>query len=230
MRHLAWAWPLLLLAAALLLAWALGLPQLLASGALPSWLRAGQAYAAIHPFLAALAYVTLYTALVAASVPTGTALTVSGGALFGPALGTALAVAGATAGAILLFLAARSTLGAVLARRHAALLARVQPRLERDGFAGLLALRLVPIVPFWLVNLAAGILRMRLLPFALATGLGIIPATAVFASAGAGFAGALAAGTPPGPSLLLRPGILLPLLGLAVLSILPMLVRQARRG
>ncbi len=232
MRRLAlgWAWPLLLLAAVLLLAWALGLPELLASGALLPWLRAAQGYAAAHPLPAAFAYVVLYTALVAVSVPTGTVLTVSGGALFGPALGTALAVAGATAGAILLFLATRGTLGAALARRHATLLARVQPRLERDGFAGLLALRFVPIVPFWLVNLAAGIVRMRLLPFALATGLGIIPATAVFASAGAGFADALAAGTPPGPSLLLRPAILLPLLGLAVLSLLPIVARQARRS
>ncbi len=118
----------------------------------------------------------------------------------------------------------------MLARRYDTLLARVRPRLERDGFAGLLALRFVPIVPFWLVNLAAGIVQMRLLPFALATLLGIIPATAVFASAGAGFAEALAAGTPPGLSLLLRPGLLLPLLGLALLSLLPMVVRQARRS
>ena len=226
----AWAWPLLLLAAVLLGAWALGVPHVLASSALASWLRAAQGYAAAHPFLAALAYIAFYTALVAASVPTGTVLTVSGGALFGTVLGTALAVAGATAGAILLFLAARSTLGAALARRHAALLARVRPRLERDGFAALLALRLVPVVPFWLVNLAAGVVGMRLLPFALATLLGIVPATAVFASAGAGFADALAAGAPPGSSLLLRPGILLPLLGLALLSLLPIVVRQVRRG
>ena len=93
MRRLAlgWAWPLLLLAAVLLLAWALGLPELLASGALLPWLRAAQGYAAAHPLPAAFAYVVLYTALVAVSVPTGTVLTVSGGALFGPALGTALA-------------------------------------------------------------------------------------------------------------------------------------------
>ena len=225
-----WAWPLLLLAAAALGAWTLGLRHILASGALGPWLRAAQGYATLHPVLAALAYTALYAALVAASVPTGTALTVSGGALFGPALGTALAVAGATAGAILLFLAVRSTLGAALAQRHAALLARVQPRLERDGFAGLLALRFLPVVPFWLVNLAAGVVGMRLLPFALATGLGIVPATAVFASAGAGVADALAAGTPPGPSLLLRPGILLPLVGLALISLLPMVARRARRG
>ncbi len=107
MRSLAsgWAWLLLLLAAVLLLAGMLGLPHLLASGALASWLRVVQGYAATHPVLTALGYVMLYTVLVAASVPTGTALTVAGGVLFGPALGTALAVAGATSGAILLVLA-----------------------------------------------------------------------------------------------------------------------------
>jgi uncharacterized membrane protein YdjX (TVP38/TMEM64 family) len=228
MRPLLRAWPLLPVAAVLLGAWALGVPHLLAPGELAPRLRAAQDFTAGHPVLAALAYLALYTVLVAASVPTGTALTVSGGALFGPVLGTALAVLAATAGAVLLFLAARGTAGAALARRHGALIARVRPRLERDGFAGLLALRFVPVVPFWLVNLAAALVGMRLAPFALATLVGIVPATAVFAAAGAGFADALAAGAPPGPALVLRPGILLPLVGLALLALLPMLVRRHR--
>ena len=229
MRRLLRAWPLILLAAALLGAWALGLAHLAEPGALLPRLHAVQAYASSHPLRAALAYVALYTVLVAASVPTGTALTVSGGVLFGAVLGTTLAVLAATAGAVLLFLAARGTLGVALARRHGGLIARIRPRLERDGFAGMLALRFVPVVPFWLVNLAAALVGMRLLPFALGTLVGIVPATAVFASAGAGVADALAAGQVPGPGLVLRPEILLPLLGLAALSLLPMLVRR-RRG
>lgn len=230
MRRFARAWPLLLLAAVLIGAWAFGAPRLLAPGALASELRAAQDYAAAHPVLTPLAYVALYAAVVAASLPVAPVLTASGGALFGPVLGTALAVLGATAGAVLLFLALRSTLGAWLARHYGAALDRVRPRLERDGFAGLLALRLLPVVPFWLTNLAAALVGMRLLPFAVATGAGIVPGTAVFASAGAGFADALAAGAPPSPSLLLRPGILLPLVGLALLALLPVLVRHVRRG
>lgn len=230
MRHLARAWPLVLLAAVLIGAWALGLPRLLAPGALGGWIRAGQALAAVHPFLAAVAYLALYAALVAASVPGGLPLSVAGGALFGPVLGTVLAVIGATTGAILLFLVARGTLGVALARRYGPLLARVRPRLERDGFSALLAMRLVPVVPFWLTNLAPALAGMRLLPYAAATLLGVVPATAVFVSTGAGLGDALANGALPSPSLLLRPGILLPLLALALLVLLPMAVRQVRRA
>jgi uncharacterized membrane protein YdjX (TVP38/TMEM64 family) len=230
MRRLARAWPLVLLAVVVIAAWALGVRHLLAPGALGNWVRAGQALAAVHPLLAALAYFALYAALVAASVPIGLPLSVTGGALFGPVLGTVLAVLGATTGAILLFLVARGTVGGALSRRYGPLLARVRPRLERDGFAALLAMRLVPVVPFWLTNLAPALAGMRLLPYAVATLVGVVPATAVFVTAGAGLGDALAAGALPSPGLLLRPGVLLPLAGLALLALLPMAVRRVRRA
>lgn len=230
MRRLSRAWPLVLIAAAALGAWAAGLHHFLSPAALAAQTRAVQAFAAAHPFAAALSYVAIYTAVVAASIPTGAALSPLGGALFGPVLGCALAVTAATAGAVLLFLAARGTLGASLAERHGGLIARLRPRLERDGFAGLLALRLIPVVPFWLINIAAGLIGMRLADYAAATAIGIVPVTAVFTTAGAGFAGALASGTPPSVALILRPAILLPMLGLALLALLPMLVRELRRG
>lgn len=229
-RRLAWAWPLLLLAALLLGAWALGGPRLLAPETLGRRLAQARAFAASHAALAAASYAVLYAVLVAASVPAGTALTVLGGAVFGSVLGGALAVTGATAGAAVLFLAARSTLGAALARRHGALLARVQPRLERDGFFAVLALRLLPFVPFWLVNLACGLVGLRLAPFLLGTALGIMPAATVLASAGAGLGNVLTGNAPLDPWLLLRPAVLLPRLGLAALAALPILLRSLRRG
>lgn len=228
MHRLARAWPWVLLAALVIAAWVLGARHLLAPGALGGWVRAGQQLAAVHPLVAALVYVAVYAGLVAASVPVGLALSVSGGALFGPVLGTILAVLGSTTGAILLFLLARGTVGAALARRYGPQLDRVRPRLERDGFAALLAMRLVPVVPFWLTNLAPALAGMRLLPYAAATIIGVVPAAAVFVSAGAGLGDALASGALPSASLLLRPGILLPLLGLALLVLVPMLVRQVR--
>lgn len=232
MRRPAWAraWPLLLLAAALLGAWALGVPHLLASEALGRRLAQARALAASHVVLAAASYAALYAVLVAASVPVGTALTVLGGAVFGAVLGGALAVTGATTGATALFLAARGTLGTVLARRHGALLARVQPRLRRDGFFAVLTLRLLPFVPFWLVNLACGMVGLRLVPFLLGTALGIVPAATVLASAGAGLGNVLAEDAPLDPWLLLRPAVLLPRLGLAVLAAAPVLLRSLRRG
>jgi uncharacterized membrane protein YdjX (TVP38/TMEM64 family) len=75
------------------------------------------------------------------------------------------------------------------------------------------------VVPFWLVNLAAPLTGMRLLPFAAGTILGILPATTVFAGIGAGLGQVFDAGGRPDLSLIFSPGILLPLLGLAALSL-----------
>jgi uncharacterized membrane protein YdjX (TVP38/TMEM64 family) len=230
MRRLSRAWPLALIAVAALGAWMAGLHHLVSPAMLAARTADIQAFATAHPFAAALLYVVVYTGVVAASIPVGAALSPLGGALFGPVLGCVLAAGAATAGAVILFLVARGTLGASLARRHSELIARLKPRLERDGFSGLLALRLIPVVPFWLTNLAAGAVGMRLLDYTAATAIGVVPVTAVFTTAGAGFRDALASGAPPSPALILRPAILLPLLGLALLALLPMLVRELRRG
>jgi uncharacterized membrane protein YdjX (TVP38/TMEM64 family) len=182
-----------------------------------------------HPVLASGAFVAVYAAAVAISIPQGVVLTIAGGLLFGTAIGGALAVTGAWIGAVLLFLAARTTLGALLAARAAPYLDRVRPGLQRDGFSYLLAIRLLPIMPFWLVNLAPALVGMELVPYAAATLLGIIPAAFVFAGVGAGVAGVLAQGRQPDLAVIFTPRILLPLCGLALLSLAPVAWRRWRR-
>ena len=189
-----------------------------------------RAFVAAHPLLAPAAYVVLYAALVAASIPGGTVMSVAGGALFGAVPGTLFAVLGATGGAALLFVLVRGLLAGWAARRAGPLLDRIRPGLERDGFNALLALRLLPVLPFWLVNLAPPLAGMRLGPFVLATALGILPATAVFVSIGAGLGGALAAGQQPGLSTVLQPAVLLPLVGLALLALAPVGWRRWKAG
>jgi uncharacterized membrane protein YdjX (TVP38/TMEM64 family) len=222
--------PLVLILAGLTAAWSFGLPQLVSWQSLAAhqaWLKEQPA---THPIAAPVAYVALYALVTALSVPGAGVLTVVGGLVFGPFQGAALAVAGATSGAILLFLGARSTLARPVAQRAGPLLARIRPGLERDGFNYLLAIRLVPIVPFWIVNLAPALAGMRLVPFALATFLGIVPATVVFASIGSGIAGVLAAGEQPDLSAVFSLPVLLPLIGLALLSLLPVLWRRWKRS
>ena len=181
---------------------------------------------------AAAAYVASYAAVVALSLPVGALFTVGGGLLFGTLAGGALAVAGATGGAILLFLAASSALGPLLAGRAAPFLDRVRPGLQRDGFSYLLAIRLIPAVPFWLANLAPALVGMRLASFAGATFIGIMPASFVFAGIGAGVGSVLAAGGQPDLSVIWSAPVLLPLLGLAALSLAPVIWRhwRARNG
>ena len=220
--------PLVALAGLLLLAW-VALPRGDAA-----WRFLGQHQAAWHaavasrPGVSILAYVAVYAGFVGLSLPAGGLLTVAGGLLFGAWRGGVLAVMAASLGAVLLFLLARTTLGAALARRAAPLVERLRPGLERDGFSWLLALRLIPVVPFWLTNLAPALLGMRLRPFVAATVLGIAPATFVLASVGAGVGGLLAAGRAPDLSLILSAPVLLPLLGLAALALLPVGWRRWR--
>jgi uncharacterized membrane protein YdjX (TVP38/TMEM64 family) len=213
--------PLLGLAGALVAAWAMGWHEALSWQGLGARRAALAELVAARPLAAGLGYVAVYAAAVAVSIPGAVVITVAGGLLFGAAWGAALAVTGATLGAIGLFLAARTALGPMLAARAGPWLERLRPGLERDGFNVLLALRLIPVVPFWLANLVPALVGMRLGPFALATLVGIIPGTAVFASIGAGIGHVLDAGGTPDLSVILSWPVLGPLLGLAALSLLP---------
>lgn len=217
---LARAWPLLALLALLGAAWASGLTRFLSFEALAEHRAALDAWVGASPALAAAAYVLAYVVVVALSLPGGAVMTLAGGLLFGPWLGTALAVGGATLGACALFLAARSALAPLVAGRAAGLLDKVRPGLQRDGFFYLLTLRLIPVVPFWLANLAPALVGMPFGAYAAATAVGIVPGTAVFAGIGAGLGDILAAGERPDLSVILSPSILLPLLGLAALSLI----------
>jgi uncharacterized membrane protein YdjX (TVP38/TMEM64 family) len=178
-----------------------------------------------HTVLAAVLFVGAYVVTAALSLPHAALLSVTGGLLFGVVAGTALSVVGATAGAALLLVVLRSVLGRTLARQRGRIPAAMRSRLERDGFLYLLAIRLVPLFPFWLVNLAAAVAGVRLAVFVPATLLGILPASAVLASIGAAAGEVLARGQVPDLSVLLAPRFLLPLLALAALSLLPVLFR-----
>lgn len=188
-----------------------------------------RAWARAETLPAAAVYVASYVALLALSLPLGGIMTMMGGLLFGPLLGAALALAGATGGATALFLLARGALAARLARKAGPRAAALREGLLRDGFSYLLALRLAPVVPFWLGNLAPALAGMRLAPFVAATVIGIVPTTLLLARLGAGLAGTLAAGARPAAAVM-SPDVLLPLLGLAALSLAPMAWRRWRRA
>lgn len=213
--------PLAVLLGAVIAAYAFGVQRHLSWTALARHQTALHGFVASHPFASAAEYVSAYAAVVALSLPGAAVLTVAGGLLFGIASGAALAVAGATIGAVLVFVVARYALADLLAAKAAPLLGRIRPGLGREGFSYLLALRLLPVFPFWLVNLAPALAGMRLAPFAAATLLGIIPGSVVFASIGAGVGEVLARGGTPDIALVLSPRILLPLIGLAALSLAP---------
>jgi uncharacterized membrane protein YdjX (TVP38/TMEM64 family) len=223
-------WPVAALLTAFVLAWAFGLFRLVSLDSLAEYRNALARLVAERPISAALLYLAAYTCAVAVSIPAGPVLTMAGGLLFGRWLGTALALPAATAGACVLFLAVRSTLAPALAQRAGPFLDRLRPGLERDGFWYLLSIRLLPVVPYPVGSIAPALVGMPFGAFAAATALGILPGTVVFAGIGAGLGEVFAGGGRPDASVMLSAPVLLPLLGLAALSLAAMWLRKRRRG
>lgn len=221
-------WPLVLLLAGIAIASTSGLTEQIGWASLARNHAALTAWVRSHPAIAPSVYMAVYALVVLLSLPESAVLTVAGGLLFGTLLGGVLAVVGSSVGAIGLFLAIRYHLADTLAARGSRILDAIRASLQRDGFSYLLAIRLVPVFPFWLVNLSAGLSGMRLLPYSAATVIGIMPATFVYASIGAGLGQVLAHGGRPDLGIVFSPGILLPLIGLAALSLLPIAWRKWR--
>ncbi len=178
--------------------------------------------------LAGLGYVGIYVVSVAFSVPGAIWLTMAGGFLFGTVPGTILTVLSATTGATAIFLAARSSLGAELQRRAGPWFSRVYKEVERGEISFLLVIRLIPAIPFFVANVVPAFVGVRLVNFVWTTFLGIMPATAIISSVGAGLGEVLDKGGKPDPGVLFEPYVLGPLLGLAALAALPVIVRKLR--
>lgn len=203
------------------------------------------AFVAGHIALAVLAFIGIYVVAVALSVPGAAFLTVCGGFLFGLVVGAAAAVTGATIGATVIFLVARTALGEPLLKRAGPRAHRLAQGFRQDAFSYLLFLRLVPAFPFFLVNLVPAFAGVGLLPFVTATALGVIPGSVVFSLAGTGldtiiaaqkrtYDACLAAGTVNchltfDPKDVLTPQLIGALVGLGVLALVPVVVRRMRK-
>ena len=121
-------------------------------------------------------------------------------------------------------------LGRFPLRTAAAASASFEDGFRRDSFSYLLFLRLVPVFPFWLVNIVPALLGMKLGPYTAATLIGIIPAAFVYASVGASFGALFERGEAPDFGIIFEWRFLLPLLGLAALALVPVLYTHLRGG
>jgi uncharacterized membrane protein YdjX (TVP38/TMEM64 family) len=178
--------PLIVVVAALAVVFASGLYRDLSLDAVVRHHAAIEGVVAAHRAAAFVAYVGLYIAVVALSVPGALVLTVAGGLVFGTILGALGAVVGATIGATIIFLIARGAVGEILLRRAGPTVEKLAAGFRENSFCYLLFLRLVPLFPFWLVNLVPALAGVRAPPFVAATALGIIPGSLVFAFFGSG--------------------------------------------
>ncbi len=246
-KRVAPAWrrflPVGILLAAMAVGYALGLHRYLSFAAFLESRAALAARVEAMPVVSALSFVAVYTVVVALSVPGASLLTLSAGFLFGWLAGSALTVIAATAGAVILFLVARSALADTFRRRAGPFLAKMQDGFQEDAFNYLLFLRLVPLFPFWLVNLAPALLGMRLGPYALATLIGILPGSIAFATIGAGLDSVIAASLAADPACagggactpsldprkLVTPELLFGLGALGVVALIPVALKAWKR-
>ncbi len=185
-----------------------------------------------NPLITALAYMAVYVIAVAFSLPGALWLSLAGGLMFGTVQGGLLIIVSATLGAGCLFLAARYVVGDSLRARATSnwgeALEKFEASFNRDATSYMLVLRLLPIFPFFIVNLGAALVGVRFPVFMVTTFFGIMPGTFVFASIGNGISVVLQAGERPDLSVMSKPEIALPLLGLAVLSLAPMIWRRLK--
>ena len=183
--------------------------------------------------LASVAFVLAYVVIVAFSLPGATIATLTGGFLFGLFPGVLYNVAGATLGAIAVFLAARAGFGADMAAKmeqKGGAAARLQQGLRENEWSVLLMMRLVPAVPFFLANLIPAFVGTSLFRFAITTFVGIMPGAFVYTSVGAGLGEVFARGETPDLSIIFAPHVLGPILGLAALSALPIILKRFKKG
>ncbi|MBY0306358.1 MAG: TVP38/TMEM64 family protein [Sphingomonas sp.] len=187
-------------------------------------------FVARNPVGSALALVGIYAALVAISFPGASLLTIAAGLFFGTVVGGSLVVIGATLGATIVFLIARNASGDALRKRIGNWGEKLADGFEKNAFSYLMLLRLLPVAPFWLVNIVPALFGVKLRDYVLATAIGIIPGTFVYASIGAGAGAVLAAGQELNlKGALLKPEVIGPILGLAALSLIPIIYKKFRK-
>ncbi len=177
---------------------------------------------ASHLFGALLGFVVIYIVVTALSLPGATILTLSAGAFFGNLDGLLAASVASTIGATLAFLAARFLFRDTLRNRYADTIARMDEGIQRDGAFYLATLRLVPVFPFFLINIAMGLTGMRVRTYSLVSWVAMMPGTFVYVNAGTQLAQIQSMGDIVSPSVLLSFGLLgvFPLIAKAVIGVI----------
>ena len=137
-----------------------------------------------HPWRATFVYFLVYVAVTGLSLPGAVPMTLVGGALFGVLWGTAVVSFASTIGATLAFLAARFLFRNVVQARFGRNLRAINEGIRRDGAFYLFTLRLVPVFPFFIINLVMGLTPIRALPFFVISQVGMLPGTVVYVNAG----------------------------------------------
>lgn len=225
--------PVAMVVLGLALGYAFGLQDYLSLGYLAEQRQALRAYVDANTAWSALLFLGIYILAVAFSFPAASILTIFGGFLFGWLLGGSLVAVGATVGASFLFLATRSAFGSFLRHRVDGVVKKLAEGFRQNAFGYLFVIRLAPVFPFFVVNIAAALFDISLGRFVAATFLGILPGTFAYAYLGQGVDSVLVAAQATGReaqiSDLVTRDITLAFFALAVVALIPTIVKQLRQ-
>lgn len=213
-------WPLALIIGALAIAWASGVHRYLSLDTLREQQDALRAFVAENTVLAFALYIAVYAAATILMLPGALWITIAGGFLFGLWGGTPATVAGATLGASILFLAARTSVGSALRERAGPFVQKLERGFQEDAVSYMFALRFLPIVPFPVANIAPALFGAKFRDYVLTTALGIIPGVIAYTWIGAGLGATFAAGGEPDFASVAR-NLVPAVIALAAVSLLP---------
>ena len=186
--------------------------------------------------LAALAYILIYIVAVAFSFPGASLLTIGGGFMFGWLTGGILTAIAAPIGASIIYLVAKSAVGDFLVdmmkKNAGKRIKQLAEGFEEDAFNYLLTIRLAPVFPFWVINIAPAIFNVPLRTYFIATAIGILPGTFAYAFLGEGIDSVIAAQQAAGTELqvgdLVTPEITAAFLFLAIVALIPTIIKKVR--
>ena len=182
-----------------------------------------------HHAAALTLYLLIFILLLACAIPGGTVLCLLGGFLFG-LVAFFYALFATTAGGLILCLAVRSAFGASASKRRYQWLKNVERGFQKNAFYYLLMLRVMPFCPCWVSNISAGALNVPIRTFLLATIIGVTPATLIYVLAGRSLDKIIATAPTQGFAILTAPSILLPLIGLGILSLMPIFYKSIKKS
>lgn len=224
--------PLGIIALALAAFFALGGPDYVSIDSLRENREALSAFVGNNFITAILGFILIYAILTGISFPGASFLSIFGGFLFGTWVGGSAIVVGATIGATAIFLAARYAIGDFLKKKTGSKsLKKFEAGLKENELSYLFILRLIPLFPFFVVNFAPALFDVKLRNYVLSTFFGIIPGSFVYASVGAGVGAVFDQGGEVKLSgLMTQPAILGPIIGLIILSLIPVAYKKYKKS
>ncbi|MCP5503629.1 MAG: TVP38/TMEM64 family protein [Chlamydiales bacterium] len=182
-----------------------------------------------YPLLMPFLFTLIYVVMTALSLPGGALLSILGGFIFGVPLSTIYVVVGATIGATIIFSAARTAMGDLLKRKAGPFLLKMETGFQKNAASYLLFLRLIPLFPFWLVNIAPAFFNVKTRTYLWTTFLGIIPGAYVFTQAGNGLGAIFDSGKELSVETVFNIEIKIALIVLALFALIPIFVKRLRR-